>query len=110
MRNSQTDLQTDLVDDLRGIAAHVLSLQTELEDLAQETMRLRQKTISTQMFGLGDQPSHDVLLVNIQRRITSLTSEYATAMQSLRDAVAGNENRLTHLARSPELVSMTRLM
>lgn len=104
------NLQIDLVDDLRGIAAHVLSLQNQLEDLAQETKLLRQKTLSTQMFGLDDQKSHDRSLLQIQSRIQNLTGEYALAMQSLRNAVAGNENQLNHLAHAPELVAMTRVM
>jgi hypothetical protein len=106
MRNQQVDL----VDGLRGIAAHVESLQNQLEDLAQETLRLRQRTMSTQLFGLDDQKANDASLVVIQSRIKSLTGEYAVAMQSLRNAVAGNENHLTHMAQAPELVTMTRLM
>ncbi len=106
MRNQQVDL----VDGLRGIAAHVESLQNQLEDLAQETLRLRQRTMSTQMFGLDDQNANDASLVMIQSRIKSLTGEYAVAMQSLRNAVAGNENHLTHMAHAPELVTMTRVM
>ena len=106
MRNQQVDL----VDGLRGIAAHVESLQNQIEDLAQETLRLRQRTMSTQMFGLDDQKANDASLVMIQSRIKSLTGEYAVAMQSLRNAVAGNENHLTHMAHAPELVTMTRVM
>jgi len=106
MRNQQVDL----VDGLRGIAAHVESLQNQIEDLAQETLRLRQRTMSTQMFGLDDQKANDASLVLIQSRIKSLTGEYAIAMQSLRNAVAGNENHLTHMAHAPELVTMTRVM
>jgi len=106
MRNQQVDL----VDGLRGIAAHVESLQNQLEDLAQETLRLRQRTMSTQLFGLDDQKANDVSLLDIQSRITSLTGEYALAMQSLRNAVAGNENHLSHMGHSPELVTMTRVM
>lgn len=106
MRNQQVDL----VDGLRGIAAHVESLQNQIEDLAQETLRLRQRTMSTQMFGLDDQKANDASLVLIQTRIKSLTGEYAIAMQSLRNAVAGNENHLTHMAHAPELVAMTRVM
>ncbi len=102
--------QVDLVDGLRGIAAHVEFLQNQLEDLAQETVRLRQRTMSTQMFRLDDQHANDLSLVSIQSRIKSLTNEYAMAMQSLRHAVAGNENHLTHLAHSSELVTMTRVM
>jgi uncharacterized protein YlxW (UPF0749 family) len=109
MAHSGAHAQFDLVDDLRGIAAHVQSLQTELEDLAEQTKQLRQKTISTQMFGLGDQSAHDHSLRHIQSRISSLTSEYALAMQSLRMAVAGREAQVTHLAHSPELVTMTRV-
>jgi len=106
MRNQQVDL----VNGLRGIAAHVESLQNQIEDLAQETLRLRQRTMSTQMFGLDDQKANDASLVLIQSRIKSLTGEYAIAMQSLRNAVAGNENHLTHMAHAPELVTMTRVM
>ena len=106
MRNQQVDL----VNGLRGIAAHVESLQNQIEDLAQETLRLRQRTMSTQMFGLDDQKANDASLVMIQSRIKSLTGEYAVAMQSLRNAVAGNENHLTHMAHAPELVTMTRVM
>ena len=102
--------QVDLVDGLRGIAAHVESLQNQLEDLAQETLRLRQRTQSTQMFGLDDQKANDLSLLAIQSRIKSLTGEYALAMQTLRNAVAGNENHLTHMGHSSELVAMTRVM
>ena len=66
--------------------------------------------MSTQMFGLDDQKANDLSLLAIQSRIKSLTGEYALAMQTLRNAVAGNENHLTHMGHSSELVAMTRVM
>ena len=103
--------KNELIQGLIAVSERINSLQAQLESLQQEMLTLKKTAHDPIQTQSGLPYAHpQQRMAYLQNQSDLLLKDYAEAMASLRQVIAGNELMMREEAHAPELAVMGRLM